>query len=104
MSAKYWRKVLLPVIERYRHLDIPKFFHGDTAFAIPALYRVLEKAGYRYVVRLKANAVLEREISHLLTRHDGIFTALLLQLSEQEQTTLQNSVSVIRTGIDSFLS
>ena len=42
-SAKYWRKVLLPVIERYRHLDIPKFFRGDAAFAIPALYRVLEK-------------------------------------------------------------
>ncbi|QDT91549.1 Transposase DDE domain protein [Gimesia algae] len=70
-SAKYWRKVLLPVIERYRHLDIPKFFRGDAAFAIPALYRVLEKAGYRYVVRLKANAVLEREISHLLTRPVG---------------------------------
>jgi hypothetical protein len=25
-SAKFWRRVLLPVIERYRHCDIPKFF------------------------------------------------------------------------------
>ena len=25
-SAKFWRRLLLPVIERYRHLDIPKFF------------------------------------------------------------------------------
>jgi hypothetical protein len=25
-SAKYWRRVLLPVIEPYRGLDIPKFF------------------------------------------------------------------------------
>ncbi len=34
-SAKFWRRVLLPVIERYRHLSIPKFFRGDAAFAIP---------------------------------------------------------------------
>ena len=70
-SAKFWRRVLLPVIERYRHLSIPKFFRGDAAFAIPALYRVLEKEGYHYVIRLKANAVLEREIEQLLTRPVG---------------------------------
>ncbi len=70
-SAKFWRRVLLPVIERYRHLDIPKFFRGDAAFANPALYRVLEKEGYHYAIRLKANAVLEREIEHLLTRPVG---------------------------------
>jgi len=70
-SAKFWRRVLLPVIERYRHLDIPKLFRGDAAFANPALYRLLEKEGYRYVIRLKANAVLEREIEHLLTRPVG---------------------------------
>ena len=70
-STKFWRRVLLPVIERYRHLDIPKFFRGDAAFANPALYRVLEKEGYRYAIRLKANAVLEREIEHLLTRPVG---------------------------------
>jgi hypothetical protein len=70
-SAKFWRRVLLPVIERYRHLSIPKFFRGDAAFANPALYRLLEEAGYRYAIRLKANAVLEREIEHLLTRPVG---------------------------------
>ncbi len=70
-SAKFWRRVLLPVIERYRHLDTPKFFRGDAAFANPARYRLLEKEGYRYVIRLKANAVLEREIEHLLTRPIG---------------------------------
>jgi hypothetical protein len=63
--------VLLPVIERYRPCDIPKFFRGDAAFANPALYRLLEEAGYRYAIRLKANAVLEREIEHLLTRPVG---------------------------------
>ncbi len=38
-SAKFWRRVLLPVIDRYRHLDIPKFFRGDAAFANPAPLR-----------------------------------------------------------------
>ena len=52
-------------------MDIPKFFRGDAAFANPALYRLLEEEDYRYVIRLKANAVLEREISHLLTRPIG---------------------------------
>ena len=28
-SAKFWRRVLLPVIERYRDRDIPKYFRGD---------------------------------------------------------------------------
>jgi len=70
-SAKFWRRVLLPVIERYRHLTIPKFFRGDAAFANPALYRLLEKEGYHYAIRIKANAVLEREIEHLLKRPVG---------------------------------
>lgn len=70
-SAKFWRRTLLPVIERYRHCDIPKFFRGDAAFANPALYRLLEKEGYLYAIRVKANAVLEREIEHLLTRPVG---------------------------------
>ena len=39
-SAKYGRRVLLPVIERYRHLNIPKFFRGDAAFAIPRVVRL----------------------------------------------------------------
>jgi len=70
-SAKYWRRVLLPVIERYRHLSIPKFFRGDAAFAIPELYGFLEAEKFWYAIRLKANAVLEREIEHLLTRPVG---------------------------------
>src|SRR5262249_520407 len=70
-SAKFWRRVLLPVIERYRDRDIPKYFRGDSAFALPKLLRLLEKEGFRYAIRLKANAVLERKITHLLTRPVG---------------------------------
>jgi hypothetical protein len=63
--------VLLPVVEGYRHLSIPKFFCGDAAFALPKLIRLLEDEGYQYAIRIKSNAVLEREIEHLLTRPVG---------------------------------
>ena len=59
------------MIERYHHLNIPKFFRGDAAFSNPVLYRLLEKEGYLYAIRIKANAVLEREIERLLTRPVG---------------------------------
>ena len=59
------------MIALYRHLDIPKFFRGDAAFAHPALYRLLEQEGDQYAIRLPANDVLEREIIHLLTRPVG---------------------------------
>ena len=62
-SAKFWRRVLLPVIARYRETKIPKFFRGDAAFASPKLMTVLEAEGYWYAIRLKANAVLERHIA-----------------------------------------
>jgi hypothetical protein len=70
-SAKFWRRVLLPVIERYRDQDLPKYFRGDSAFALPKLLRLLEKEGFRYAIRLKANPVLERKIAHLLKRPVG---------------------------------
>src|SRR5262249_16872655 len=70
-SAKFWRRVLSPVIARYRGRDVPKFFRGDSAFALPKLLRLLEKVGFRYAIRLKANAVLERKIAHLLPRPVG---------------------------------
>ncbi|OHB67707.1 MAG: transposase [Planctomycetes bacterium RBG_13_60_9] len=70
-SADDWRAVLEPVIERYRRVDLPRFFRGDAAFAIPELYERLEAEGYQYAIRLKENAVLERHIQHLLTRPVG---------------------------------
>ncbi len=70
-SADDWRSALDPVIERYRDVDAPRFFRGDAAFAIPELYDLLEAEGYEYVIRLKANQMLERHIGHLLTRPAG---------------------------------
>jgi Transposase DDE domain group 1 len=70
-SAKYWRRVLLPVIDRYRNRNLPKFFRGDSAFAGPKLLRLLEQEGFRYAIRLKTNPVLERKIAPLLKRPVG---------------------------------
>ena len=44
-SAKFWRRVLLPVIARYRGLKVAKFFRGDAAFASPKLMKLLEAEG-----------------------------------------------------------
>ena len=70
-STDDWRSVREPVIERYRDLDVPRFFRGNAAFAIPELYQLLEAEGYRYAIHLKANPNLERQISHPLTRPVG---------------------------------
>ncbi len=70
-SADDWRTVLEPVIARYRNPDLPRFFRADAAFAIPELYELLEAEGYRYVIRLKANPILQEHITHLLTRPVG---------------------------------
>src|SRR5262249_54181195 len=42
-----------------------------SAFALPKLLRLLEKEGFRYAIRLKANPVLQRKIAHLLKRPVG---------------------------------
>ena len=70
-SAHDWRVVLVPVIDRYRDLDVAKLFRGDAAFAIPELYKMLEAECYRYAIRLPANEVLHREIVHLMRRPVG---------------------------------
>ncbi len=47
------------------------YFRGDAAFASPEIYEYLEAEGLLYVIRLKANAILPRNIAHLLTRPVG---------------------------------
>jgi hypothetical protein len=70
-SAKDWKKVLAPIIARYRNRDIALLFRGDAAFANPNIYERLETERYRYTIRLPANDVLQQEIEHLLTRPVG---------------------------------
>ena len=70
-SADGWRDVLEPVIERYRKRDLRRYFRGDAAFASPDIYEFLEAEAYTYAIRLKANAVLQESIAHLLSRPVG---------------------------------
>ncbi len=70
-SADDWKALLAPVIARYAERDIMRFFRGDAAFAIPELYETLEAEGYHYAIRLKKNPVLDKKISHRLTRPVG---------------------------------
>src|SRR5699024_5503441 len=51
-----------PVIKHYNEKfpeTIP-FLRGDSGFAVPALYELCEKESVYYVIRLKANANLQR--------------------------------------------
>ena len=70
-SADDWRSVLEPVVARYRDKAIRRFFRGDAAFALPDLYDFLEAEGYKYTIRLKANAILQDAIAYLLKRPVG---------------------------------
>src|SRR3954468_3484627 len=70
-SAEGWRDVLEPVIARYRTTMKRRYFRADAGFAAPEVYELLEAEGYGYVIRLPANAVLQRRIAHLLKRPVG---------------------------------
>ena len=67
-SAEGWRELLEPVVARYRTTMKRRYFRADAAFAGPEVYAFLEAEDYGYVIRLPANAVLQRKIAHLLTR------------------------------------
>ena len=70
-SADGWRKVLEPVVARYKERDLRRYFRGDAAFASPDIYKFLEDEGFLYAIRLPKNQVLLESICHLLTRPVG---------------------------------
>jgi len=70
-SAAEWRDVLEPVIARYRDGLKRRYFRGDAAYANPDIYEFLEAEGYKYTIRLPANAVLQQSIDWLLKRPKG---------------------------------
>tara|TARA_B100000767_G_C19750465_1_gene530567 strand:- start:1757 stop:2044 length:288 start_codon:yes stop_codon:yes gene_type:complete len=45
-SADNWKALLTPVIARYAHRDIMRFFRADASSAIPKLYETLKAAEY----------------------------------------------------------
>jgi hypothetical protein len=70
-SADGWHDVLEPVVARYRTKMKRHYFRGDAAFANPDIYAFLEAEGYKYTIRLPANAVLQESIAWLLKRPAG---------------------------------
>jgi hypothetical protein len=70
-SAEGWRELLEPVVARYRDRTSRRYFRADAAFASPEVYAYLEAKGFLYAIRLPGNQVLQRRISHLLTRPVG---------------------------------
>ena len=69
-SADGWRDILAPVLARYRD-KMKRYFCADAAFANPDVYELLEAEGYKYTIRLPANAILQARIGWLLKRPVG---------------------------------
>jgi len=55
--------LLTELLERYQNKfpKITRLLRGDSGFAAPSIYESCEKTGSKYVIRLKANQVLQRE-------------------------------------------
>ena len=70
-SSKEWRKVLEPVVARYRGRKLSRSLRADAAFARPEIYEFLEAEEFRYAIRLPANQKLQEAINYLLTRPVG---------------------------------
>jgi hypothetical protein len=72
-SADGWEEVLRPVLARYAAETRPSItrrgFRADAAFAIPALFDLLEAEGWDYAIRVKGNAKLQERISWLTKRY-----------------------------------
>jgi hypothetical protein len=74
-SADGWEDVLKPVLARYtasaRQTITRRRFRADAAFAIPALFDLLEAEGWDYAIRIKGNPKLHERIDFLTKRGPG---------------------------------
>lgn len=74
-SADGWEEVLKPVLARYateaRPMIERRRFRADAAFAIPALFDLLEAEGWDYAIRIKGNRKLHSQIGWLMKRRPG---------------------------------
>ncbi|MDA0222362.1 MAG: IS1380 family transposase [Proteobacteria bacterium] len=74
-SADGWEDVLKPVLARYsaeaRPSIIRRRFRADAAFAIPALFDLLEAEGWDYAIRIKGNPKLHEQVDWLTRRRPG---------------------------------
>ncbi len=74
-SADGWEDVLKPVLARYSRSTRPTIerrrFRADAAFAIPALFDLLEEESWDYAIRIKGNPKLHEQIDWLTKRRAG---------------------------------
>jgi DDE family transposase len=74
-SAADWQDVLRPVLAQYAAKAQPSItrrrFRADAAFAIPALFELLEAEGWDYAIRIKGNPKLHERIGWLTKRGLG---------------------------------
>lgn len=74
-SADGWEAVLRPVLARYSTTARPSItrrrFRADAAFAIPALFDLLEAEGWDYAIRIKGNPKLHERIAWMTKRRPG---------------------------------
>ena len=74
-SADGWKDVLRPVLARYSASAGPSIkrrrFRADAAFAIPALFELLEAEGWDYAIRIKGIPKLHERIDFLTKRRPG---------------------------------
>ncbi len=74
-SADGWEDVLKPVLARYSAEARPSItrrrFRADAAFAIPALFDLLEAEGWDYAIRIKGNPKLHEQVDWLTRRRPG---------------------------------
>jgi hypothetical protein len=74
-SADGWQDVLKPVLARYaakaRPSIIRRRFRANAAFAIPALFDLLDDEGWDYTIRIKGNPKLHERIDWLTKRGPG---------------------------------
>ena len=74
-SADGWEEVLQPVLARYSAEARPSItrrrFRADAAFAIPALFDLLEAEGWDYAIRIKGNQKLYEQVGWLTKRRPG---------------------------------
>lgn len=74
-SADGWEDVLNPVLARYSLSARPSLqrrrFRADAAFAIPALFDLLEEEGWDYAIRIKGNPKLHERVDWLTKRRPG---------------------------------
>jgi hypothetical protein len=62
-SVEFVKPLLMEYMEQYPNIKV--YLRGDSGFAVPELFDLLEHNGCSYAIRLKANSTLYKEAAYL---------------------------------------